>query len=89
LVYVLASNSAEAASAFLNAGATVFIGYTDAQSIQWGDMDAYSLKLLYYLSRGYSVRDAVVQLYLYLYNGHGLTADWVMAYWVGDASYKI
>ena len=89
LVYVLASNSAEASSAFLNAGAAAFIGYTDAQSIQWGDMDAYSLKLLYYLSRGYSVRDAMVQLYFYLYSGHGLTADWVMAYWAGDASYKI
>lgn len=89
LVYVLASNSAEVSSTFLNAGAAAFIGYTDAQSIRWGGMDAYSLKLLYYLSRGYSVRDAVLQLHLYLHTGHGSTADWVMAYWVGDASYKI
>jgi hypothetical protein len=88
-VYVLASNSAELSSVFLKAGAASFVGYNEGQSIQWGQMDAYSLKLIYYLSRGYTVRDAVLQLYTYLHVGHGGTADWTMVYWAGDGAYQI
>jgi len=89
LVYVLGSMSAELSSSFLSAGAAAFIGYYDAQSIQWGRMDAYSVKLLYYLSQGYSVADAVLQLYIYLNTGHGKSADWPMPYWCGDATLVI
>ena len=89
LVYMLAIESAELASAFTSAGAAAFIGYNDAHSIQWGRMDAYSIQLLNYLSQGYAVADSVLELYIYLNTGHGKTADWVTPYWAGDGTYKI
>ena len=89
LVYVLASESAELSSSFTSAGAAAFIGYYSAHSIQWGRLDAYSIQLLYYMSEGSSVADAVIQLYVYLNTGHGKTADWVTPYWSGDGTYTI
>lgn len=89
LVYVLGSASAELSSAFLAGGAVAFIGYEDAQSIQWGRMDCYSQKLVWYLSQGYSVLDSVIELYIYVHMGHGGSADWVMPYWCGDGTFKI
>ena len=89
LVYVLGSESGELSGSFTSAGAAAFIGYYGAHSIQWGRMDAYSIQLLYYLSEGFPVADAVLQLYIYLHTGHGKTADWVTPYWSGDGTYTI
>lgn len=89
LVIAVGSNTAQLSTVFLKAGATALIGYYDDHCTQWGILDSYSLKLLYYLSQGYSVEGASVQLYLYLYTGHGMTADWILPYWAGDGSYKI
>ena len=89
LVLAVGSNTAELSTVFLKAGAAALIGYYDEHFTQWGNLDSYSLKLLYYLSQGYSVAGANIQLYLYLYMGHGLTADWILPYWDGDGSYKI
>jgi len=89
LVYVLGGPSAELSSAFLEGGASAFIGYYEPYSVQWGRMDAYSQKLISYLSQGYDVEDAVLKHYLYLHTGHGNTADWPMPYWSGDGNFKI
>ena len=89
LVYVLGGPSAELSSAFLSAGASAFIGYYEAYSIGWGRMDAYSQKLFEYLSQGYSVVDATMQMLAYLKTGHGNTADWPASYWAGDGSFTI
>ena len=89
LVIAVGSNTAELAGAFLRAGAAALIGFYDGHCTQWGNLDSYSLKLLYYLSEGYSVDSANIQLQLYLYTGHGQTADWILPYWAGDGSYKI
>jgi len=89
LVIAVGSNTAQLSTVFLKAGATALIGFYDEHCTQWGNLDSYSLKLLYYLSQGYSVKSANIQLYNYLYTGHGKTADWILPYWAGDGSYKI
>jgi len=89
LVIAVGSNTAELSTVFLKAGAAALIGYYDEHCMQWGTLDSYSLKLLYYLSNGYSVKGSTTQLYTYLYTGHGKTADWILPYWAGDGSYKI
>jgi hypothetical protein len=89
LVIAVGSNTAQLSTVFLKAGATALIGFYDEHRTQWGNLDSYSLKLLYYLSQGYSVAGANIQLYNYLYTGHGKTADWILPYWAGDGSYKI
>jgi hypothetical protein len=89
LVIAVGSNTADMSTVFLKAGAAALIGFYDEHRTQWGNLDSYSLKLLYYLSQGYSVDAANIQLYIYLYTGHGKTADWILPYWAGDGSYKI
>jgi hypothetical protein len=89
LVIAVGSNTADMSTAFLKAGAAALIGFYDDHLTQWGNLDSYAIKLLYYLSQGYSVEGANIQLYLYLYRGHGETADWILPYWSGDGSYKI
>jgi len=89
LVFMPSSDSAEIASVFLQAGAAAFIGYNEGQSTQWGGLDAYSVKIIYYLSKGYSVAESVIQLYIYLHSGHGNAYDWVLPVWVGDGTYTI
>lgn len=89
LVLAVGSRTAELSTAFLKAGATALIGFYDDHCTQWGNLDSYALKLLYYLSQGYSVDGANIQLYIYLYTGHGKTADWILPCWAGDGSYKI
>jgi hypothetical protein len=89
LVFAVGSNTADMSTVFLKAGAAALIGFYDEHHTQWGNLDSYSLKLLYYLSQGYSVESANIQLYIYLYTGHGKTADWILPYWAGDGSYKI
>jgi hypothetical protein len=89
LVYALGGGTAELSGEFLRAGSSVFIGYDQAFSLQWGRMDAYSQQFLKYLVRGYSVEDAQVELRSYLITGHGVTADWPEFRWIGDGNYKI
>jgi hypothetical protein len=89
LVYAVGGYTAELSWAFLAAGASAFIGYDGSFSLGWGRVDAMSIKMLGYLSQGYAVEDAVIQLYIYLNTGHGVTADWPSPYWSGDGSYKI
>ncbi|MGA2238495.1 MAG: hypothetical protein ABSG74_04715 [Candidatus Bathyarchaeia archaeon] len=89
LVIAVGSNTAQLSAGFLDAGAAALIGFNDEHCTQWGNLDSYSLKLLYYLSQGYSVEGANIELNIYLYMGHGTTADWILPYWAGDGSYKI
>jgi hypothetical protein len=89
LVYALGGGTAELSGEFLRAGSSVFIGYDQAFTLQWGRMDAYSQQFLKYLVRGYSVEDAQVELRSYLITGHGVTADWPEFRWIGDGDYKI
>jgi hypothetical protein len=89
LVYALGGGTAELSGEFLRAGSSVFIGYDQAFSLQWGRMDAYSQQYFKYLVRGYSVKDAQVELRSYLITGHGVTADWPQFRWIGDGDYKI
>ena len=89
LVIAVGSNTAELSTVLLKAGATALIGFYDEHCTQWGILDSYSLKVLYYLSQGYSVESANIELYIYLYSGHGKTADWILPYWAGDGTYKI
>jgi hypothetical protein len=89
LVIAVGSNTAQLSTVFLKAGASALIGFYDDHCSQWGNLDSYSLKLLYYLSQGYSVESANIELYIYLFTGHGKTADWILPYWAGDGSYKI
>ena len=89
LVIMPSSFSAEIASVFLQAGAAAFIGYNEGHCMQWGYLDSFSLKILYYLSKGYSVADTMIQLYIYLHTGHGKSADWMMPESFGDGTYKI
>ena len=89
LVIAVGSDTADLSTFFLQAGAAALIGFYGEHSSYWGILDSYSLKLLYYLSQGYSVESANIQLLIYLYTGHGKTADWIQPYWAGDGSYKI
>ena len=89
LVYALGGGTSELSGEFLRAGYSVFIGYDLVFTLQWGRMDAYSQQFLKYLVRGYSVKDAQVELRSYLITGHGVTADWPEFRWVGDGDYKI
>jgi hypothetical protein len=89
LVYALGGGTAELSGEFLRAGSSVFIGYDQAFSLQWGRMDAYSQQFLKYLVRGDSVKDAQADLRAYLVTGHGVTGDWPQFRWIGDGDYKI
>jgi len=89
LVYVLASSAYQLSYAFHSAGASVFVGFGTDFSLRWGRMDAMTQKFFSYLADGYSVNDASMRLSLYLYSGHGITANWVPISWVGDGNYKI
>jgi len=88
-VYAVGSTTAALSSTFLAAGATMFIGYYDDRSLQWGRIDALSERLFDYLSQGYSVNDAIIRLTRYLNTGHGSTATWPMLYCSGDGTFKI
>ena len=89
LVYVIASNSNYLSSAFLTAGASAFIGYDLDFTLSWGRIDALSTKLLMYLAEGFSVKNAIIQLFIYLHTGHGRDADWLTPTWSGDGDFKI
>lgn len=89
LVYAIGSVTQELSSAFLSGGSSVFMGYDVAFPLQWGRIDALSITLFTYMSQGYSVEDAMNQLNMYLYTGHGRTADWLLPYWTGDGNFKI
>lgn len=89
LVYVIASNSNLLSSVFLTAGASAFIGYDQDFTLSWGRIDALSTKLLRYLAEGFSVKNAIIQLFIYLHTGHGRTADWLTPTWSGDGDYTI
>lgn len=89
LVYALGGGTTDLSTQFLHAGSSVFIGFDQAFSLQWGRMDAYSEQLFKYLVMGYSVKDAQSELATYLDTGHGITADWPQFRWVGDGDYKI
>jgi hypothetical protein len=89
LVYVLASGAAELSSAFLGAGASVFVSYNEFFTLRWGRMDAFSQAFFKYLSRGCSVKDAWQELNIYLKLGHGNTASWPQLHWSGNGDYKI
>jgi len=89
LVYAVGGGSLELTSAFIAAGASVFIGYYDMYSLSWGHLDALSTKVLSYLSEGSTVRDATLQLYRYLVRGHGQSATLPSIYWNGNGDFKI
>jgi hypothetical protein len=89
LVLAVGSTTAELSYAFLNAGAAAFIGYYEEYSLQWGRLDSFSQKFLNYLSLGYTTKEASMQLQLYVYHGHGQSADWPDLYLSGDANCKI
>ena len=91
LVYVLSGVSSGLSSAFLNAGASVFVGYDGELTLEWGRMDAYSQAYFKYLVRGFSVEESQMELRAYLVWGHGVTANWTQEQlrWVGDGDYKI
>lgn len=89
LVYFPGSVTMGLASVFLAAGAQVFIGYDCSYSLSWGRLDGLSIKLLSYLAKGYTVNEAVTQLYIYLHTGHGNTADWVSPSYIGDKDFTI
>ena len=88
-VYAVGSTTAALSSAFLSAGAAMFIGFYDEHSLQWGYIDSFSEKLFYYLAQGYTVNDAIIRLNRYIYTGHGSTADWPMLYCSGDGTFQI
>jgi len=89
LVFAIGSDTSQLSSAFLLAGFSAFVGYYEWVSLGFGRMDAVSIGYLRYLSKGYSVSDASIQLYLYVHTGHGNTANWVLPYWTGDGDFKI
>jgi len=89
LVYALGSGTADLSSAFLAAGAAVFVGYDNANTLQWGRLDALSIKLFGYLSKGYSVKESIISLWNYLHTGHAQTANWPSLYWTGNGDFKI
>ena len=89
LVYVLAGGAAELSSAFLDAGASVFISYNEFFTLRFGRMDAFSQAFFKYLSRGNTVKDAWQELNIYLKIGHGNEASWPQLHWSGDGNYKI
>jgi hypothetical protein len=91
LVYTIGSSSSELSSAFLEAGAKVFLTpeETDGYTLQWGRIDAFSIQLFKYLSKGYTVNDAIDQLKTYLHTGHGDSIDWPSLYCRGDQTFKI
>ncbi|MCJ7455325.1 hypothetical protein MUP07_01100 [Candidatus Bathyarchaeota archaeon] len=89
LVYVFGGPSAELSTAFISAGAAVFIGFYEPYSLGWGRMDALSIKYFRYLAQGSTIKDATLQLYNYLNTGHGSTSTWPIVYWYGNGGYKI
>ena len=89
LVFALGGGTSDLSTEFLRDGSSVFIGFDQPFSLQWGRMDAYTEQYFKYLVRGYSVKDAQVELRSYLITGHGVTADWPQFRWVGDGDYKI
>jgi hypothetical protein len=89
LVYVLGASGDQISNAFLIAGASVFIGYSEDTYLMWGQIDASSQTLFGFLSQGSTARDSVAQLYFYLCSGHGSTATWILPHWEGDGKFKI
>jgi hypothetical protein len=89
LVYAIGSTTDELSDAFLSGGSAVFLGYDATFRLDWGQIDALSIMLFTYMSQGYSVEDAMNQLNMYLYTGHGTTNDWLLPYWTGDGNFKI
>lgn len=89
LVEVIDGYSADLSSAFLKAGSATYMGYYDAGSLAWGRMDALSIKWMKYLAQGYTVKDATLQLYLYLNQGHGNSVAWPAVFLYGDGDFKI
>jgi hypothetical protein len=89
LVFMLGSGAAELSSVFLSAGSAAFVGFYESFSMGWGSMDAFTQAFLKYLSEGNTVKEAIVELDMYLYSGHGSTANWLLPYWSGDGDFKL
>lgn len=90
LVYAIGSGAAELSWVFLQAGAAAFLSYYDQEyTLSWGRMDALTIRMLSYLSQGYSVGEASIELHVYLRVGHGETANWPTVYIAGDDDFKI
>ena len=89
LVFVVDGYSADLSSSFLKAGSAVYVGYYDANTLAWGRTDCMSLKWLSYMARGDSVKDATLNLYVYVNRGHGQTALWPSMFSYGDVTYRL
>jgi len=89
LVYGLGSISMELSSAFISAGASVFLGFSNDIPLTWGRMDAFSIKFFSYMSQGDTVIDAKANLYSYLNRGHGVTASWIQLSYTGDGTFAL
>jgi hypothetical protein len=89
LVYVVGGPAGDLSQAFLAGGSSVYVGYDDPYSLEWGRMDALSQALFRNLLQGSSVRDAISDLYVYLCRAHGESGNWPMLTWQGDGDFKI
>jgi hypothetical protein len=89
LVFVIDGYSADLSFAFLKAGAAAYMGYYDARPLRFGCMDALSIKWLKFLGQGYTVKEAMLELYLYLSRGHGRDATWPSMFLEGDYGLRI
>jgi hypothetical protein len=78
------------ATVILGSGSAVSVYYAlDAISLRWGRIDSITEAYFAYLSKGFSVKDAVGELYTYLRRGHGITADWPKIEFRGDGTFTI
>ena len=89
LVYALGSATMQLGWWFVHNGASVFVGYWPNYSLGWGSMDALSIKFFDFMSQGYSVKEAAMEVYMYLVQGHGSSGDWPAASWVGNGDFGI
>ena len=89
LVLAVGGGSLELTTAFITAGASVFIGYFDMYSLYWGRLDALTTKILSYLSEGSTVKDSMLLLYKYLARGHGQSSTLPSIYWNGNGDFTI
>jgi len=89
LVFVVDGYSADLSSSFLKAGSAVYVGYYDANTLSWGRTDCLSIKWLSFMSHGDTVKEATVDLYVYVNRGHGQSALWPSMFSYGDVTYKL
>lgn len=89
LVFAIGGLTAQLSSVFLEGGCSAFVGYSDLLGLQWGGLDALSIRVLKYLSEGYTVKGALAQLDSYIHWGHGNSATWPKLYWDGNEDFKI